>query len=131
MMSEQKSIEMDLTPEDRTTLEALEASLWRAETRFDPALMDETFDAEFVEFGRSGRRYQRSEMILQPDPDAVLDAKLPLPDYRVDLIAPGVALATYSSEVRYGDTVERGRRSSLWRKVDGPWKLRFHQGTPI
>lgn len=121
---------MDLAPEERDALRALEETLWRAETRFDPELMDQTFAANFVEFGRSGRRYERADMIFEPDSDAVIDARLPLPDYSVELIAPDVALATYTSEVRYGDELERGRRSSLWTRVEGRWKLRFHQGTP-
>ncbi|MFS4437118.1 DUF4440 domain-containing protein [Paracoccaceae bacterium GXU_MW_L88] len=109
---------------------ALEETLWRAETRFDPILMDQTFSSEFVEFGRSGRRYERAEMLFDPDQKAEIRASLPLPDYSVQLVAADVALATYTSEVRYGDEVEVGRRSSLWVKEGSRWLLRFHQGTP-
>lgn len=118
-----------LTPEDMNALRALEVSLWTAETRFDPDLMEQTFDKDFVEFGRSGRCYERADMIFPADQMQDIDIRLPLPDYSVDLIAPDVAMATYTSEVRYGDVVERARRSSLWRRVGGSWKLRFHQGT--
>lgn len=120
-----------LTPEDINALCALEVSLWTAETRFDSGLMEQTFDKDFVEFGRSGRRYERAEMIFSADQMQEIDARLPLPDYSVDLIAPDVALATYTSEVQYDGTVQRARRSSLWRRVNGVWKLRFHQGTPF
>ncbi|WP_299414557.1 nuclear transport factor 2 family protein [uncultured Sulfitobacter sp.] len=109
---------------------ALEETLWLAETRFDPALMEQTFSPDFVEFGRSGRRYERAEMLFDPNPKAKINALLPLPDYSVALVAPNVALATYKSEVRYGDKIEMGRRSSLWVKNGGRWQLRFHQGTP-
>lgn len=122
---------MELDEGDRTTLRALEEMLWRAETRYDRALMDRTFAPSFIEFGRSGRRYERSAMLLDPDPSAVIDAVLPLPNYAVRAIALDVALATYTSEVRYGDTLERGRRSSVWRKYAGGWRLEFHQGTPF
>lgn len=121
---------MGLGLEDRNTLIAVEESLWLAKTRFDPDLMDKTFAESFVEFGRSGRRYERAEMIFESDPYAVIDAELPLPDYALELIAPDVALATYTSIVAFGERVERGRRSSIWVKVEGRWKLRFHQGTP-
>jgi hypothetical protein len=120
-----------LTPEDVNTLRALEVSLWTTETRFDPALMEQTLDKDFVEFGRSGRRYERAEMIFPADQMQPIDIRLPLPDYSVDLIAPDVALVTYTSDVRYDGTVHCARRSSLWRRVDGSWKLRFHQGTPV
>lgn len=122
---------MELTAEEVDALRMLEESLWRAETRFDPQLMDQTFADDFLEFGHSGRRYERSEMIFEPRPDSEIDAKLPLADYALALIAPDVALATYTSEVRYGGTLERGRRSSLWKRTEGQWKLRFHQGTPF
>lgn len=121
---------MTLTPEDRANLIALEETLWRAETRFDPVLMDQTFSSDFVEFGRSGRRYKRAEMIFDPDQKAEIRALLPLPVYSVELVAADVALATYTSEVRYGEEVQVGRRSSLWVKNGGCWQLRFHQGTP-
>ncbi|MEM9910411.1 MAG: nuclear transport factor 2 family protein [Pseudomonadota bacterium] len=109
---------------------ALEETLWRTETRFDPVLMDQTFSLDFVEFGRSGRRYERTEMIFQADQKTEINAVLPLPDYSVQLVAVGVALANYTSEVWYADKIEAGRRSSLWVKESGRWKLRFHQGTP-
>lgn len=120
-----------MTPEDKNILRALEITLWTAETRFDPEVMEQTFDGDFVEFGRSGKRFERSEMIFAAHQQQPIDVRLPLPDYVVDLIAADVALATYTSEVRYGDIVERARRSSLWRRVEGVWKLRFHQGTPV
>ncbi len=44
-----------LTPDDIETLTRLEESLWRAETRYDPVLMDRIFADDFFEFGRSGR----------------------------------------------------------------------------
>ncbi len=122
---------LELTSEERAALCTLEETFWRAETRFDPELMDRTLAADFLEFGRSGRRYERAEMIFAPEPGAIIDATLPLPDYAVSLVAPDVALATYTSEVRHDDRVERGRRSSLWIRADGHWTLRFHQGTPL
>ncbi|MEM5474703.1 nuclear transport factor 2 family protein [Pacificibacter sp. AS14] len=121
---------MTLTSKDRAALITLEEALWRAETRFDPVLMDQTFSSDFVEFGRSGRRYERAEMLFDPDQKAEIRALLPLPDYSVELVAADVALATYTSEVRYGDEIQVGRRSSLWVKNGGCWQLRFHQGTP-
>ncbi|WP_217701760.1 DUF4440 domain-containing protein [Pseudooceanicola sp. HF7] len=108
----------------------MEEALWRAETRFDPVFMDQVFSSDFLEFGRSGRRYERAEMLFEADPNAEIKALLPLPDYSVELVAPDVALATYTSEVRTGDKIEIGRRSSLWVKDSGRWQLRFHQGTP-
>jgi hypothetical protein len=70
-------------------------------------------------------------MLFKPDPKTEINALLLLPDYSVKLVAADVALATYTSEVRYGDKIEVGRCSSLWVKDGGRWQLRFHQGTPF
>ena len=96
---------MELKPEDRRVLVELEETLWRAETRYDTELMERTFAPDFVEVGRSGRRYERHEMLFEPDPEAVINASLPLLEYSVKLISPDVALATYTSVVRYGDDI--------------------------
>jgi hypothetical protein len=92
-------------------------------------LMGKTFASDFIEIGRSGRCYTRSDLLFERNQDAPIEARLPLRDYNVDLIAPGVALATYTSEVWRAGILERGRRSSLWILVAGRWQLRFHQGT--
>ncbi len=120
---------MELELYERDALIALEETLWRVETRYDVGLIEKTFAADFVEIGRSGRRYERAEMFFKAEQQVSFDAKIPLPDYSVSLIAPNVALATYTSEVRRDDGIERGRRSSLWIKKKGRWQLRFHQGT--
>ncbi|WP_336921561.1 nuclear transport factor 2 family protein [Aquipuribacter sp. SD81] len=111
-------------------LRRLEESLWRAETRFDRRYMDAVLAPDFAEFGRSGRRWDRAEILAMTGD--VLDARLV--DLRVSLLADGVALVTYVSEVQTngvaGD-VQRANRSSVWVHGDGAWRLRFHQGTPV
>jgi hypothetical protein len=47
------------------------------------------------------------------------------------MITGDVALVTYRSEIRSGEGVEVGNRSSLWlRDATGSWSLVFHQGAP-
>ncbi len=119
---------MDLSPQDRETLQRLEEELWREETRFDRKRMRELLAEDFVEFGRSGRIYSREEIMggqRQP-----IRAVLPLPDFQARLLAPNVAQVTYNSAVTYDGVVLRGRRSSIWSRESGSWRLRFHQGTP-
>jgi hypothetical protein len=86
---------------------------------------------EFVEFGASGRVYDRLQVIES------LQAETPTPrsltDFRVRLLAPGVALVTYRAE-RVGEhdkTGARSLRSSVWKRVRNRWLLVFHQGTSI
>src|SRR3974390_2511628 len=115
--------------EDYEQLVRLEESLWRADSRFDRQLMEQTLASDFFEFGRSGRTYKREEALS--DPAQPINAKLPLPKFDVRLIAADVALVTYVSEVTYGDATEFANRSSIWSRVPNGWRLRFHQGTPV
>jgi ribonuclease HI len=112
-------------PDDLTELRALEESLWRDETRYDAGHVARVFHPDFCEFGQSGRTWTLATMAMSGDPIAV---ELPLPDLRVELVAPGVALATYRS--RRLDGSGTANRSSVWLRTPDGWRLRFHQGTP-
>ena len=120
---------MELSPLDRERIRELEESLWIPDTRFDRAYMDRVLAPDFVEFGRSGRVYSRQVAI---DVQRMgIPARLPLPHFEVRGVAPGVALATYRSDVAYPTGRELANRASLWLHADGRWQLRFHQGTAI
>jgi len=119
---------MELSRHDRDALERLEEEVWRAETRYDERRMREVMAPDFLEFGRSGRVYQRGDSLAVPRHP--IDAVLPLPDFRARLLHPDVAQVTYNSAVTYDGVVQRARRSSIWSRTPGGWVLRFHQGTP-
>ena len=115
-----------LSQADIDELTLLEESLWRSETRFDPAHMERVLATEFLEFGRSGRVYSRLDTLaVQPQ-----RLQAALANLAVQLVATDVVLVTYLSEVRY-DEIEYANRSSLWVRPAGHWQLRFHQGTPV
>ena len=120
---------MSLSEADRAALRDLEESLWRSETRFDRARMEATFADDFFEIGRSGRIHTREACLaLESQP---IDIVLPLPDFEIRVLADGVVQITYTSLVTYDGRLERGRRSSIWSRASGRWRLRFHQGTPF
>ena len=119
---------MELSQSDLETLERLEEELWREETRFNLARMDEIMAPDFFEFGRSGRVYQRQE-VLAAAPETI-EARFPLQQFRVRLLAHDVAQVTYNSVVKYDGVYLYGRRSSIWSRGPLGWVLRFHQGTP-
>lgn len=108
-------------------LSGLEHSLWCAETRYDRALMEATFAPDFYEFGRSGRRYARAELIF--DTADARDIPATLHALTVTSLSDQIALVTYISELRT-DPPEWANRASLWDRSSGRWQLRFHQGTP-
>jgi hypothetical protein len=116
----------DLAPEFHD-LPTLEHTLWQTETRRDRALMEATFAPDFHEFGRSGRRYTRDDLLPHGEAETI-DATLH--GLTVTPIGPKIALVTYCSELRRPTGTEWANRSSLWDRSTGRWQLRFHQGTP-
>ena len=110
-------------------LKDLEESLWRPQTRCDVRYMNTVLAPEFIEFGQSGRVYDRDAILSAPI--ANFNAKLPLPEFAVRMLTDDLALVTYRSEVQYGEELQRANRSSVWRRGIAGWRLEFHQGTPI
>lgn len=86
---------------------------------------------EFIEFGSSGRVYNKEQIIdgLQSESGRVIT----LSDFQVRSLAPDVVLATYRSTDRISSEghPKRALRSSIWRFDSGRWQMIFHQGTPI
>ncbi|MFI6284738.1 DUF4440 domain-containing protein [Streptomyces sp. NPDC051018] len=106
-----------------------ELALLDPRVRADPRAVLALLDAEFFEFGSSGRRWDRTSVHEAVAPDG-RDGE-PAPAVRVTgltgaLVAPGLVHVTYVSETGG----RRVLRSSLWRETADGWRLYFHQGTP-
>jgi hypothetical protein len=83
---------------------------------------------EFVEFGSSGRTYDRRQVIENLQRGT---ASIELSDFKATTLLPGLALATYVA-TRLGETgapSTRSLRSSIWKRIHGHWRMVFHQGT--
>jgi hypothetical protein len=101
-----------------------EAAMWRSETRGDRSSMDRRLARHSAEFGRSGRRYARAEVLAVVVGE--IHATLTLRDLQCRRLGGSVVLVTYQSEV---DGL-LANRSSIWRFTDAGWQMEFHQGTP-
>jgi len=114
---------------DEARLVDLELALWRPETRYDRGFMEQVLAPGFIEFGRSGRVYDR-ESVLDATAHPFSASVGPM---TVRSLTDEVALVTYVSAAEYGEGgTERANRSSIWRRsAAGEWLLEFHQGTPI
>jgi hypothetical protein len=119
-----------MTEELIHVLRRLEEELHLPETRRNVARLQMLLHPDFVEFGRSGRRSSRDEVLRQlPLGDhAVINSD----EFVVSVISAGVALLTYRS-AHVDAAGNRSRvtlRSSLWIETATGWQMRFHQGTP-
>jgi hypothetical protein len=112
-------------------LKALESELHRLETRQNRSRLDRLLHPEFLEFGRSGRRYSRNEVLAEfSSASAAMEA---VHAQHVELVelGRGAALLTYVSthKTATGELHRRTLRSSLWLETETGWRMRFHQGT--
>ena len=120
---------IQLDSADARRLRQLEEDLEEEETRFDVPYMEQVMAEEFIEFGRSGRIYDRRECLSHPREP--IQAVIPLPDLSIRMITDDVAQVTYNSHVTWDGELLKGRRSSIWRRAGDSWELVFHQGTPF
>ena len=118
-----------LSDVDHRELVRMEESMWREETRFDPAFMRSALADDFFEYGRSGRTYTREEILAAPR-DAI-DVVIPLLNLTARLLDRDTAQLTYDSAATSGGEIQYAHRSSIWSRTTQGWVMRFHQGTPF
>ena len=111
-------------------LRGLEERLLRSDTRKCAAEVAALLADEFVEFGSSGRVFNKQQTLEALQTEAPLQRALT--DFHAVWLASGVALATYRVVVTGapGEPPRRSLRSSIWRCAAGAWQMLFHQGTP-
>ena len=109
------------------TLQALEESMWRAETRFNSAYMNAVLHPDFAEVGRSGRLFTRDEVLDMPP--VPISLEIPRETFSVSEVADGVALVGYDT-IPADSMHGAAHRSSIWVRDGDRWLLRYHQGTP-
>jgi hypothetical protein len=98
----------------------------------DRRRMEMLLHPDFVEFGRSGTRYSRADVLKEFGPESALPA-IHSEDFHMVMLADGVALLTYASAHLDAcrNTHRHTLRSSIWVLTDVGWQMRFiHQGTP-
>jgi len=99
----------------------LERSLLTDAVRADPASVAALLHPEWEEIGASGRRWSRDELLAEVAP---LPQPVELEVLATHEISPDALLLVWRSV-----GAEPALRSSLWVRVGGHWRQRFHQGT--
>ena len=117
-------------------LKQLEEQLLDPDVRRNSALVSTLLADNFIEFGSSGRVFDKAAILEDLKEDLKNESARPaslLSDFSTREIAPNAVLATWKSTRRNlsGEIVDQFWRSSLWMLLDGRWQITFHQGTPI
>jgi hypothetical protein len=124
----ERTMQADPVLEDH--LRQLEERILQPSVRKSAEEVSELLASEFIEFGSSGRIFDRQQIIasLQMEPTV----RRSVVDFRTCILAPAVVLVTYRA-VRQGTSDAQpihSLRSSIWKLIDGRWQMVFHQGTP-
>lgn len=115
-------MESDLTEEACR----LEARLLDPNVRSQPALVAELLHEDFIEYGSSGRRWTRDEIVGALSSGGGTDLIATF-DLTGSQLSDDIVLVTYRS-ARGG---QQAWRSSVWIREDGRCRVLFHQATPI
>lgn len=110
-------------------LEGFERRLLHLETRRSKAELDALLADDFIEFGSSGRRYDKAEAIAAP-PAETRKAEVSAWDFALRRLAPDVALLTFRTASPSASGIRHVWRSSVWCGRARRWQVVFHQGTP-
>ena len=124
----------DLTNGNAAVLEELmrlEVELHSQDTRRDRNRIEALLHPDFVEFGRSGLRYTRAEVLAEFETATL--PRIRSRQFNLALLAQNVALLTYeSAHIDAAGALHRHTlRSSVWVRSGAHWRMRFHQGTPL
>lgn len=113
----------------RPYLRHLEESMWIERTRYNRTWMERILHNDYEEFGASGRRHARWDVI--DTPRIGFKAEIPLPGYKIQPLSESSAMITYTSIVDYDGVKEQANRVSIWVRSDSGWQIRYHQGTRL
>jgi hypothetical protein len=108
----------------------LEQQLLTPEVRRSAKATVALLSDEFIEYGSSGRVYNKQQTMenLQHDDSATRT----ILQFNATTLAPDVILVTYRcTREETGKQPLRTLRCSIWKHIEGRWKMVFHQGTPM
>lgn len=110
----------------KAELHALEQRLLDPAVRADPAQVRALLAPDFLEFGASGRVFDRDAIVATLASEGPRQPRA-MRGFKVRLLAPGAALTLW--RVKRDDGIET-LRSTIWQQQpDGRWLIAFHQGT--
>ena len=113
-------------------LRQLEERLLDPAVRKDPAVVSYLLADDFLEFGSSGRTFDKTATLeaLSNEPPS---PHILLTRFAARHLAADVVLVTYRTtrHAPPGTPTTSSNRSSIWVHHDNRWQMTFHQGTPI
>jgi hypothetical protein len=110
----------------------LEKELLKTETRRSAEKISELISDDFIEFCSSGYvyHYSKNDVFYMGSNESLTEWEIS--EFSIKQLASDIVLTTY--RLAKQDEVDEKRkyslRSSIWKDINGTWKMIFHQGTP-
>ena len=109
----------------------LESELLKSEVRKSAEKISDILAQDFMEFGSSGIEiyYEYGDVFQNPEDNKELFWEII--DFKIKELSEGCILAMYKL-IKHDEPNENKKyslRSSVWKNIDGKWKMVFHQGT--
>ncbi|WP_050616771.1 nuclear transport factor 2 family protein [Bacillus testis] len=112
-------------PSLKELLLELEEKLLKPEIRASKEELTNILSKDFFEFGSSGKVLYKNENISDVGLGVV---HMTLSDFEIHPLSEEIILTTY--RIYNEANKQHSLRSSIWKRMDGIWKMHFHQGTP-
>lgn len=114
------------------TIYDLETTLLKPEVRSSAKDLDLLIADDFMEFGSSGKIYDKKEILERlPKDTEVSPIEFVVSDFQVKELSENVVLVTFKTDkISSENTHVVALRASIWRKTSGNWQMIYHQGTP-
>lgn len=114
----------------KDTLYQLECELINQAVRSSADKLDELLADQFIEYGSSGRIYDKKitmdSLTNEPSPTYKIY------DFEILSFSDDFIQTRFKTDRTNLDGSNlTSLRSSIWRKKDGKWQMFFHQGTPV
>ncbi|MGL4438328.1 MAG: DUF4440 domain-containing protein [Bosea sp. (in: a-proteobacteria)] len=106
----------------------LERSLLDPLVRGDPFALQTLLHRDFLEIGRSGRFYDREEVLTALAAEPLPSDQIDIRETRLLYLGHGCCALVYLAVGAKGGALTR--RTSIWRETTEGWQMMFHQGTP-
>ncbi len=107
-----------------------EKHLFLPEVRKSAEELDRLLADKFVEFGSTGDKYNKKQIIDALDSESEL--QITATEFDFEKLAGDAAMLTYRAVIKEKG-VEKERislRTSIWKLIEDRWQMLFHQGTP-
>ncbi|WP_238881888.1 DUF4440 domain-containing protein [Clostridium sp. YIM B02551] len=110
----------------------LEKELLKPYIRQSPEKISMLLSEDFIEFCSSGYIYKYKKGEAIGDNTSPKELKWEIINFDISFLGEDCVLATYKL-IKHDETAEKkySLRSSIWKSINGEWKMIFHQGTVI